>query len=499
MNLDQYESLLRVCDSILLTNQTEAEGVAIPWLHILNEHPANLSRYEHIFQGQYSSRLVEIKSAIRTMLNYKVADKSSTGWTASSELPPTLDVLFVSHLVNAAQIGAKEDFYFGTLPETVASHGMSSLIVLHDHTGGNSHDISGRWPKTCVPRLLFNRALSWSEEIGLRRRLRHQSQRMRTIASQETSTLKRDVLLEASRQAMSSHSIATLRFFMQIAHLASQLRPRTVLVTYEGHAWERLTFAAARQAVPNVKCIGYHHAILFPRQHAIMRSLGGHSDPDVILTSGEITRDVLAQAPGLQSTRIEVVGTPRFEPPQSDLAGKLSGNAQHSCLVIPDGTLSECLLILDFAVAAAKLKPSLNFLIRMHPAIAFKHVAAANPAFKNLPRNVEISTQSIRADLSRSRWALYRGSGAVIHAVIAGLRPFYLSANHELCIDPIHQLQAWRKTATGPASFVSELMLDFLATDSDLLEEWQAARNYCLKYFQSFDLEKSLSIIQVSR
>jgi hypothetical protein len=41
-----------------------------------------------------------------------------------------------------------------------------------------------------------------------------------------------------------------------------------LVTTYEGHSWERLCFALAKEAKPLVKCIAYQHAPIFKYQHA---------------------------------------------------------------------------------------------------------------------------------------------------------------------------------------------------------------------------------------
>jgi hypothetical protein len=397
--------------------------------------------------------------------------------------------LFVSHILNEGQLGAKEDFYFGSLPERARDLGLSCAVVLHDHTGVNLQDIAEKWPAKSAPRIVFDSTLPWREEWDIRRRLRRQSRQLALLANESGTILQRRILQCASRQAMSSTSIATLRFYEQLTRLAQRLKSNAIVVTYEGHAWERLAFAAARKAVPNVRCIGYQHTILFPRQHAIKRKLGALFDPNVVLTAGKVARDILREATQLDSVQIEVVGTHRFELPRLGLLEKLSSKEKLSCLVIPDGTLSECLLILNFVLDVALLAPALHFLIRMHPVLAFDAVAAVSPRLKTLPLNIEISNDTISADFERSRWALYRGSSASIHGVIAGLRPFYITCANELTIDPLYQLTEWRQIIGCPSEFVTKAYSDLESKADVLSAEWMGAREFCKNYFHKIDAD----------
>jgi len=71
----------------------------------------------------------------------------------------------------------------------------------------------------------------------------------------------RIVLREAARHAVSSPTIANLRLHDQIRHLCTYVRPRVVLTLYEGHAWERCVWHAARQVDPTVLCAGTPKAV----------------------------------------------------------------------------------------------------------------------------------------------------------------------------------------------------------------------------------------------
>ncbi len=489
LNEEQYRLLCETCDTVLLDVDSTVERMAIAWLHILNEHPINLAKYQGIFDDSPIDALIGIKSAVSTALKVRTTVRSSYGWHASATIPETTEVLFISHILNEGQLGAKEDFYFGSLPERAMNLGLSCAVVLHDHTGINLQDIAGKWPAKSAPRIIFDGTLPWREEWRIRRRLRRQSRQLALLANESGTILQRHILQCASRQAMSSTSIATLRFHEQLALLALHLRPKAVVVTYEGHAWERLAFAAARNAVSDVRCIGYQHTILFPRQHAVRRKLGAVFDPNVVLTAGTVARDILREASQLDSIQVEAVGTHRFELPRLGLMEKLSSKEKLSCLAIPDGTLPECLLIFDFVIHAAILAPTLHFVIRMHPVLDFDAVAAVNPRLRTLPANVEISKSPISADFERSRWALYRGSSASIHAIIAGLRPFYISSPNELTIDPLYQLSEWRKIVASPSEFAKRVQLDLGAAPDVLSAEWTGAREYCQKYFQQVDVD----------
>lgn len=495
MTEDKYKILCETSDSFLQHPETSIPGLAIPWLHILNEHPSNLIKYQDSFLLSLRRQFGSIKSALRTMIDFLTTRRSPLGWELSHDLESHIDVLMVSHLLNKMHIGVKNDFYFGSLPEELSRCGLSLLVVLHNHTGTKSLKIRGHWPEDQPPRLLFDQVLSFKDEWDLRRKLKQQSKRLRALSKETQTEEERNVLEMASFEALSTDSIVSLRFYLQLCRLVERYKPKVIVVTYEGHAWERLAFAASRTAVKKVLCVGYQHAILFPKQHAIMRTLRYDCNPDIIWTSGDITRNALAEVVDSKTTRIETVGTPKFSQPNTDLIQKFTADGKICCLVIPDGTVSECLLIINFVLASAKLAPNVDFLIRMHPVIEFSYLVKLNPQLKNLPSNVILSNNSLQIDISNSRWALYRGSSVVIQSIVAGLRPFYVSTNTELCIDPIYALKSWRKHTSCPADFTRMIENDLKADEVNLVEEWSHARDFCLKYFCEFNVTKIIETI----
>jgi len=161
------------------------------------------------------------------------------------------------------------------------------------------------------------------------------------------------------------------------------------------------------------------------------------------------------------------------------------------CLVIPDGTLEECLTIFSFVLEAAVIAPKINFILRLHPVMPLALVMERYARLRNPPSNVHISDQSIDADFKRSRWAIYRGSGAAIRAVVAGLRPFYFKPHWErLGIDPLYELDAWRRVISSPEELLAGIELDLASDVGILIQELAKPKEFCTEYFTPVDINK---------
>lgn len=491
MNAEQYFQVCEACDHILEATDSTLERVAIPWLHVLNEHPANLVRYAGLVDSGRPVFIQGVKRTLRTLWDMRPRFSREAFWHGSDALPDRADVVIISHLLNESQAGASEDFYFGQLPEALEKRGLTTVVALRDHTGLNPQRLARCLPSTGASRVLFSETIGWLGEVGLRRRLSREAAALRRAGNKVESGLQKRVWEAAATQAMTPSSVASLRLYIQVQTLVERLRPKSIVVTYEGHAWERIVFAAARSVNPLIRCVGYHHAILFPRQHAIKRALRGKYDPDMICTAGNVTRSILESACRLHGIPVVTVGTHRQEEPKGSLMDKESMGLTPACLVIPDGTLEECLTIFSFVLEAAMIAPTINFIFRLHPVMPLASVMERYARLRNPPSNVHISDQSIDADFKRSRWAIYRGSGAAIRAVVAGLRPFYFKPHWErLGIDPLYDLDAWRCVISSPEELLARIELDLTSDVGILIQELAKPKEFCMEYFIPVDINK---------
>ncbi|SVD11455.1 uncharacterized protein METZ01_LOCUS364309, partial [marine metagenome] len=279
MREEQYRSLCEACDRALLAPDATLERVAIPWLHVIREHPVVLAQYMDVVHpskgiGAWTRRLVRsVRSSVTWGRQILRALRSSGSQWFGRELPHRIDVLVVSHLLNPSQAGQADDFYFGRLPGEMASQGRSVLIALIDHTVKSDAALADEWKDDAVPRVILSRSLDLLAERDFRIRLRREARRLRELAAKEADPSVRRVLLGAAAEALSGGAQSNLRLARQIAALVAELSPKAIVVTFEGHAWERMAFAAARSAQPDVRCVGYQHSVLFLLQHAVRRTL----------------------------------------------------------------------------------------------------------------------------------------------------------------------------------------------------------------------------------
>lgn len=497
MTEQQYALLCAGCDRILTASDSTDERVAIPWLHVIREHPVFLKKYKQVFEDSQTVERIKsycLKNIRKIFYFSRLLTKTLLSAESSSfqreGLPNDIDFIFVSHLVSPSQAGNSIDFYFEDCAPKLVEHGFSTALVMLNHTSTSAKVLASAWNSNKtdgVIRFVLDDVIGLAEEVGIYRRMSGESKRLKQASRKEPDGFQRSLLQRASDESMSSGSATALRLAQQIGALVSRLKPKVVVLTHEGHAWERVVFASVKMAHPSAVCIGYQHAAIFRLQHAVRRNLAQKYNPVHIFVAGPVGKRQLTEA-GLRIP-ISVLGSNRAVDRTKLIHTRNLDQPRctATCLVLPEGIESECDILFEFSLQCARFNPSIIFIWRLHPIIKFNQLIKKNSALKKLPENIILSNDALSSDISRSTCALYRGSTAIIQAVSGGVMPIYLSKPNEMPVDPLYQLTDWKKTASSMSEFSS--IVSAMDSSSDL-EAYHSAVKYCRDYYTHFDLSQ---------
>jgi hypothetical protein len=447
MTEEDYAAIAAACDRSLRAPATSLARLAIPALHVVHEHPAFLAQYASLLTDHMRRAPIDIPRAILRAIRGVARSLHEPALSLATR--ESVDVIIVSHLSNAAQLDQVDDFYFGALQGLLQERGVSSLLVLINHLPA----ISGTRATQpfLSPRLLLPRSVFPAAELSIWRQCVAASRRLRAEARHAHDPLDRRVAMLASRQALSASTAINLRTHASLAAVCRAVNPKIVITTYEGDAVERLIWHAARTARRRPICVGYQHARLLKRAHAIRRAVATPSldcDPEVVLTLGETTHATLAATPGLGPARLIEYGSHRSSPP-ADMPPP--HHRPRRCLVLPDADDQECIALFEFALDCARQSPDIQFALRPHPIVDGRLLVQRHQILRTLPSNVRLSANTpLMQELAQARYCLYRGSSAAMHAVSAGIKPFYLAHPGELPCDALFDLTEWRETVTSP-------------------------------------------------
>ncbi len=485
---DKYKKLCQSTDRLLATRLGRFAEVANISLHIIRPHPAFLSAYQYAFQRIPISELgIGLSKALMNILRVlRCFFKKSQYWHGN--LANTSNVLIISHLVSANDAGSEKDFYYGEITKELKSIGVTSTIALFNHTAEKSSDMAAKWTSESKAIIVFENFLNFSKEFYFYKESILDAFRLFKKSIFIKKDFEKKLLILGAKSALEGCSIAPLRYAEQIQALVEKIKPKALIVTYEGHSWERVTFSKVKALMPNIVCIGYQHAPLFYLQHSIQRKLGLNYDPDIILTSGEVAKKRLKLTNELSGIKIDVLGSIRsFE--KQTINQKLKD--KFTCIVIPEGLESECYLLFKYSLECAALIPELNFIWRLHPLMSIEKLKEKYKLFDELPKNIRISQGDIASDFAQANLALYRGSSAVLQAVAAGVYPVYLRMSDEITIDPLFEVEASRDSVKDPDDF--KKILNCLNTNSEKIIELQT---YCEKVFTPINIKVIKDVLE---
>jgi len=476
---EKYKLLCQTCDSILLAEDAKTETIAISWLHVMREHPLFLCQYDCLFTKTsfwetFASNLYRtLKKLLQSAkLIFHLFKMTNRFWIGELKKQHSYDVIFVSHLLNISDLSVEDDFYFNKVPQDLLDKDIKVLIVLINHTSLSNKVINHTIKTLSIPRLVIPEFLPISEEIRIWKRTNKESNNLRKSAKYESNEFRKSVLKKSALEASSNSTKTSFRIAGAIREIIKKSHPKAIITTYEGHAWERLVFATARTINQEIRCIGYQHAALFRLQHAAKRSAGALYDPDLILTAGPVTLRQLKSSQSFTGTKFDILGSNR--------SLKISQpKLREMCLVLPEGILKECEILFSFSLQCAISCPSVHFIWRLHPIISHEMLKQCGVEFTNLPSNIEISSQNFVDDIARSKWALYRGSTAIITATANGVIPIYLAQTRELSIDPLYEISESHPYIETPHQFLD--VLEAAVLNPELV-------NYCNEFYSPFDV-----------
>ena len=487
INSEQYKLLCKTCDDVLLDSSSTPECVSISWLHVIREQPIYLKSYQGIFSSNSLTRtskecLLKIIRLSRWLIKITISlltIKFDRKYKFQQEYQ--VDYLFVSHLLNNSEYDSGKDFYFSDTFSRLLDANKTSLVALINHTNMVHSVNQGEFGDGITPHFILPKKLRLKDELSILYRLIKESFRLRRLSIKKTG-LSKNVLLKASNEALSQSSANNFRIAIQIQSLVKKIRPKFIVVTHEGHAWERLSFSMARSVCPDIRCIAYQHTSLFRLQHAIFRSLAKEYNPDIILTAGTVTKKKLEDSIDLKKIPIYLLGSPQSFVDFSPSNKCIDNSDQITCLVLPEGIDSECHLLFDFSLRCALMLPGVKFIWRLHPIISYRDLSRKNNKLQRLPENIILSNSSIEEDIVRSQFSIYRGSTAIITALSSGIQPIYLSLQNEMTIDPLFELDnKWRKIVTTSEE-VQKLIVGSDNLSSDHLRE---DKNIAIGYAKS--------------
>ena len=483
IDLQQYKKVCVACDKILEAASDLDEVVSIPMLHVLREHPQCLRSYSFIFNKEN-----KIKSKSINLLKKSIELAKSTLFDSRVVIPLNLDkdkrnLIIVSHITNPNQCSNLDDEYFGSLQKNLLeSSNIKPILLLINQTSWSSKKLQKKLYKNKINRIVIPKSSGFFNEIRMVFRLLISVNRfIKSIKLNDTTISSILNALSSPSNVLTGMSALRIGFFVE--KYVGICNPNYILTTYEGHSRERIIFSSARKVNKNIFCYAYQHTILNKYQHALVRNINEKYNPDHIFCSGSITFNILSQLNSLNGVNISILGSPKGLTEVSNFETQ-DQKYNLTFLFLPEGIESEYQIFFNFILDCSQAFPNYKFIWRSHPILDLESLDFFNTVA--LPSNIIISKNIFDEDLKLSDIALYRGTNAIIRAVMSNLVPIYLKIKGEISIDIMYGLELNRVLS------ISELRSIML--NPTLQVNSKETVKFCQDYFRPMEYKSIIGI-----
>ena len=347
------------------------------------------------------------------------------------------DLAIVSHLNNVDRFKYKEDPYFGNIIDTLTKKNLRVILILIPHCDCNKKiiEVFRRENKNINIYILNENLITFSNAIRELKSLIKEKLHLLEI-SKTKKGFSKNLHLYTAETLLSGDNQKNIIYASQLSEIVSRTNLKNIIMTFEGHSWEKIFFSSSRISNPNIKCFGYQHTLIFKNDFYFKRPINKFYDPEVIFCSGIKTSLVFSN---IFKNKIKVIniGTPKNTNKLKTL--KVNCKNKKAILFLPSGDESEANLMTRFAYEFAKSNPQKHIIIRYHPLINKKF----RKNFKNSLTNLEISESDIINDCKSSKWAIYLSSTSIFEAIQNGCYPIKFEYNiSNLSNDPLWQIKS---------------------------------------------------------
>lgn len=418
MNIKSYKRVCDFCDKILLSKKSSIFTHSITSLHVLKEHPILLDYYFDLGRDKQLENNPLIKKIVKYIYNLF---KEKKNFHLSKSQKNGSDVLILSNIISSSHANNSYDFYFGYLEKFLNKKNIKTFTALRNFTNVPSYKLKKKLNKNKI--LLHDKTFISKELKIFFRILKEFLFINKSFDIPKIPYLKKKFLSFLSFRSM----VYNLRLRYQIKHLIKIISPKLIIIPFEGHAWERVIIKTIKDTNPNIKVAAYQFSITTKFQHALFRPLKKDYNPDIIFSSGSITKKKFQKN---YDCKVDILGSNKFI--KLNVKKKKINN---NFLIVPEGFQNETELMLNFTISLSKIYKDYKFIFRVHPLIKTDKI---HYKIKNY-KNIFISSHSLKNDLKLCTYVIFRGSATVFEAIKSGLKPIYLKTS-EFDINPLHDV-----------------------------------------------------------
>jgi hypothetical protein len=291
--------------------------------------------------------------------------------------------------------------------------------------------------------------------------------------------IKADILIESIPWIFSRETYNNFNLIKRAIELQKVHQFKNLFLTLEGYSYEELISSKLKRMNMKTNLYFYQHSPLTKAHTGVQLFLKNFNEKICILTTGVAYSDFLQGFSG--ENEVICVGSMK-----ALKSNKIYDESKNSVLITPEGTTTQTFKFLQLTSQIAKVHPNILFIFRFHPNLVL------NRPIKKLKKslesfdNVEISTQSLERDISRTKATMYTGSAVAIQALNYRNLPIFV--DFEDCFEKdVFSIGAFNYPSINPLNYEKELPV--------ILEKLNDSKFYCFDakpLYQEFKIPQEL-------
>lgn len=473
---------IKYLDKILLDKNSNIITHSISDINFIKGHNLFINKYKILnaknFYLLFYFKLIKNLLFFFSYSLYKII--FSFNYKKINNINKRNDVIFISHYVEYIKNdNYKNDFYYSSIPYILSKNNISnSIIYFKDKKYKKKYNIN---PKNSFFRYDINFISILKIIISIFKEF------FRLISIIKINKIHNKIICLCILNLFKISTLKNNIVANEFENNIKLLKPKIIIITHEGHPFERLFFNIAKKY--KIPSIGYVTGIFLPFQYGNNRDLKINFNPDYISYQSNIIKSLSNDK--IKTKKI-ILGNKRntevsFNITKEYLSMKI--------LVIPEGLIDEELFFFKNVFSFAKKNNKINYRIRLHPLSDFRKILKKLKITK-IPNNITLSNNNIDSDLEICNFALYRGSTAIIHAAKKGLIPLYLKRYNEISINPLYKLE---KNIIEVNNFET---INTIYRDKNFAKKYEIKLKqiiqYCKEYFEEINIKPIIKILNIN-
>lgn len=335
-------------------------------------------------------------------------------------------------LTNAITSNLNKDFYFGNIDKYLEQKKISCIKIFKNFTNEKESIV---WKNTEIKKnkIILPKSINLKKEIIFLYLAIKEYIRIKFLIINKKIKIDKEFYYLVSLNNFFS-IIPTLRICYQMMNLIKLYSPKFVIITFEGHAWERALINSIKNYDKKIIIIAYQFSVLTKSHHSIFCNFNKAYTPHVIANSGKITKKLFKEK-FINKHKVKniVLGSCKY----NKFYYRLKKNKLR-ILICPENLPNQILSMLNLAINLSLYYKKINFIFRFHPGLDQITIRNYLKQINKKPKNFSVSSNSLSVDLKNSSHILYKSTATVLEALNYNVIPIFFNQNkHDINENPL--------------------------------------------------------------